>query len=418
MKIARVTAHALNPPVPIKAPGIDRTVNRPIVFVEVETDAGIVGHGITSLAPAKGAAALIANTVTPLILGMDARRIADVWNAMYRELCHRGQTGLAYHAISAIDIALWDIRGKALKEPVWRLLGGARDKVPCYVTMGLPSMDREQLASVAKHWVAQGFGGVKMVVGVIARDRAHEFPNMTEALLRGRPSRQSGARRGRPQHRDRDRHQLRDRSLAGAGAGEDVRGLRPCLRRGAGAGQRSRAAWPTSAARPACRSRPGRAWARSTASTSCWRSEAVDILQPNVVNCGGYTGGLRVADMALGFATPICNGGGSTQHNLHLQAGAVNGTICEWHPYQSAGAVAVICPSAPTPKNGILDADRRAGAGLRSRPGGAEGIRLARTRGAARCSAAPSLIAVTAICHRRRLRRSPIRSPISTRAGR
>src|SRR5690349_5243910 len=77
MKIKRVTAHALNPPVPIRAPGVDRTVNRPIVFVEVETDAGIVGHGITSLAPAKGAAALIANTVTPLILDMDARRIAD-----------------------------------------------------------------------------------------------------------------------------------------------------------------------------------------------------------------------------------------------------------------------------------------------------------------------------------------------------
>ena len=52
MKIARVTAHALNPPVPIKAPGIDKTVNRPIVFAEVETDGGIVGHGISSLAPA------------------------------------------------------------------------------------------------------------------------------------------------------------------------------------------------------------------------------------------------------------------------------------------------------------------------------------------------------------------------------
>jgi len=82
--------------------------------------------------------------------------------------------------------------------------------------------------------------------------------------------------------------------------------------------------------------------------------QAVDILQPNVVNCGGYTGGLRVADMALGFETPICNGGGSTQHNLHLQAGAVNGTICEWHPYQSAGAVAAICPTAPKPQNGYL----------------------------------------------------------------
>ena len=45
MKIARVTAHALNPPVPIKASGIDRTVNRPIVFVEIETDTGLVGLG-------------------------------------------------------------------------------------------------------------------------------------------------------------------------------------------------------------------------------------------------------------------------------------------------------------------------------------------------------------------------------------
>src|SRR6476469_7311087 len=102
MKIARVTAHALNPLVPIRAPGIDKTVNRPIVFVEVETDSGIVGHGISSLAPVRAVAALIASEVTPLIVGMDARRIADVWNAMYRELGHRGQTGLAYHAISAI----------------------------------------------------------------------------------------------------------------------------------------------------------------------------------------------------------------------------------------------------------------------------------------------------------------------------
>src|SRR5262245_65471097 len=106
MKIKRVTAHALNPPVPIKAPGIDRTVNRPIVFVEIETDAGIVGHGITSLAPAKGAAALIANTVTPLILGMDGRRIADVWHEMYREICDRGQSGIDYCVLLAFDNAI------------------------------------------------------------------------------------------------------------------------------------------------------------------------------------------------------------------------------------------------------------------------------------------------------------------------
>ena len=353
MKIARVTAHALNPPVPIKAPGVDKVMRRPIVFAEVETDTGIVGHGITSLAPARGTVALINNTVAPLVIGMDARRISDVWNAMYRELAHRGQTGLAYHAISAIDIALWDIRGKALKEPVWRLLGGARDKVPCYVTMGLPSMDREQLASVAKHWVAQGFGGVKMVVGLIARDRAHEYANMTEALRE-------------------DAHRVKAVREA-VGEGIEIAVDINCEIDPSQALTLAKLLKPYDVAfieEPVPDNDPRRmadfrrhcghqvASGQSMGGLSRFAEllahEAVDILQPNVVNCGGYTGGLRAADLALGFSTPICNGGGSTQHNLHLQAGAVNGTICEWHPYQSAGAVAMICPTAPVPKNGVL----------------------------------------------------------------
>ena len=88
------------------------------------------------------------------------------------------------------------------------------------------------------------------------------------------------------------------------------------------------------------------------------------MLQPNVINCGGYTGGLRVADLALGFGIPICNGGGSTVHNLHLQAGAINGTVCEWHPYQSAGAAAVVFPGAPVPENGTLRLSDRPGLGF------------------------------------------------------
>jgi L-alanine-DL-glutamate epimerase-like enolase superfamily enzyme len=354
MKIARVTVHALNPPVPIRAPGIDKTVNRPIVFVEVETDAGIVGHGISSLAPVRAVAALIASEVTPLIVGMDARRITEVWNVMYRELAHRGQTGLAYHAISAIDIALWDIAGKHFGVPVYQLLGGkVRDKVPCYVTMGLPSMDREQLASVAKHWVAQGMGGVKMVVGVIARDRAHEFPNMSEALL-------EDARRVKAV-RDAVGHNVEiaidiNCEIDPAQAFALVRMCAPY-----GLAFVEEPVPDNDARRMAdFRRQTGLQIAAGQSMGALYRfkdllvHEAVDILQPNVVNCGGYTGGLRAAALALGFGTPICNGGGSTQHNLHLQAGAVNGTICEWHPYQSAGAVAAICPTAPTPEKGVL----------------------------------------------------------------
>ena len=68
----------------------------------------------------------------------------------------RGQTGYAAHALAAVDIALWDIKGKALKQPVWRLLGGAHPRVPVYATFGFGFFDREQLAAAAKLWVVAG----------------------------------------------------------------------------------------------------------------------------------------------------------------------------------------------------------------------------------------------------------------------
>ena len=68
------------------------------------------------------------------------------------------------NAISGVDQALWDIKGKILGQPIWKLLGGARDKVPVYATFGLEIFDREQLAEAAKLWVSQGFKRLKMKV--------------------------------------------------------------------------------------------------------------------------------------------------------------------------------------------------------------------------------------------------------------
>ena len=353
MEIAHIEAYALKPIVPVKGPGFDRTAPRSVLLVEVKTKSGLTGYGTTGLAPPHAVIAIINGVAAPIIKGMDSRRISHIWDSLYREFGHRGQTGLAYHALSAIDIALWDIRGKALNEPVWRLMGGSRDKVPCYVTCGLPSFDREQLAAGAKDWVDQGFGGVKVVVGVIARERAHEFPNMTAAL------REDAERIRAIREAVGDRVEIaidinceldaqQALALAKLCAPYDVAFIEEPTRDNDPEGTadfRQKAGVQVAA---------GQSLSGLARFRELLQHRAVDILQPNVVNCGGYTGGLRAADLALSFQTPIGNGGGSTVHNLHLQAGAINGTVCEWHPYQSAGAMAVLCPSAPVPVNGWL----------------------------------------------------------------
>jgi len=363
MKIARVEARSLKPRVPIRAPGIDRVATRQLIYVEVETEGGPTGYGISGLAPGAGVVPVINDVCAPLIRGMDARNISAVWDALYRELGHRGQTGLAMHAISGIDIALWDIRGKALGEPVWRLLGGARDRVRCYVTFGLPSFDIDELVAVAKHWVGQGFGGLKMVVGVIALNRADEFPNPTEAL-------REDARRLKA---------VREAVGDGVEIACDIN----CELDASAALALARMLAPydpvfieepvpdnDARAMADFKARAGVQVATGQSLGGLYRfadilaHRGADILQPNVVNCGGFTGGLRAADMALGFNVPVCNGGGATAHNLHLQAGVINGTACEWHPYMSMGATEAVFDGCPQPEGGFLVAPDAPGLGM------------------------------------------------------
>ena len=134
-------------------------------IVEVETDDGLIGHGLTSITEEDVIAQIVNGVAGPAILGDDPLAHERIWDKLYWTLMPRGQTGYAAHALAAIDVALWDIKGKALNQPVWRLLGGAHPRVPVYATFGFGFFDREQLAAAAKLWVAQGFTRLKMTVG-------------------------------------------------------------------------------------------------------------------------------------------------------------------------------------------------------------------------------------------------------------
>src|SRR5262245_5444477 len=165
MRIARVTAIALNVPLHIKLVGLDRHTSLAACHVEVETDDGLIGHGLTSITEEDVVALIVNGVAGPAIVGDDPLANERIWDKLYWMLMPRGQTGYAAHALAAIDVALWDLKGKALNQPVWRLLGGAHPSVPVYATFGFGLFDREQLAAAAKLWLSRGFKRLKMTVG-------------------------------------------------------------------------------------------------------------------------------------------------------------------------------------------------------------------------------------------------------------
>src|SRR5215218_4627658 len=165
MKIARVTAIPLNVPLHVTLAGADRHTSLACCHVEVETDEGLIGHGFTSITEEDVIAQIVNSVAGPAITGDDPMAHEAIWHKLYWKTMPRGQTGYAAHAVAAIDLALWDIKGKALGQPVWRLIGGARNRVPVYATFGFGFFDREQLAAAAKLWVSQGFKRLKMTVG-------------------------------------------------------------------------------------------------------------------------------------------------------------------------------------------------------------------------------------------------------------
>jgi L-alanine-DL-glutamate epimerase-like enolase superfamily enzyme len=127
-------------------------------YVEVGTDEGVKGH-YGPIDPRQ--AFLIAHDLLPLLLGTDPLATALLHDQMLR-LNRHGRAGLFVNAISAVDNALWDLRGKVANEPVYRLLGGpTRDAIPAYASMLGYSVEPERAAAVALEHKDLGFAAQK-----------------------------------------------------------------------------------------------------------------------------------------------------------------------------------------------------------------------------------------------------------------
>jgi L-alanine-DL-glutamate epimerase-like enolase superfamily enzyme len=135
---------------------------RNFFFVKVETDAGLYGVGEAGITWREVAVAGFVEHLKPALLGADATRIEHLWQLMFRGgFFPAGRVGCA--ALSAIDMALWDLRGKALGVPVYDLLGGlVRDRAVCYPHTGAPTP--EEAAEKARQLVAEGWKFIRLSV--------------------------------------------------------------------------------------------------------------------------------------------------------------------------------------------------------------------------------------------------------------
>jgi L-alanine-DL-glutamate epimerase-like enolase superfamily enzyme len=157
------------------------SVNSETVFVKLETDQGIVGWG-EILAPTNPevVASILKHHLAPMVLGENPLQNQMLWDRMLDTLRERGYTGgYLVDAMTGLDIAFWDLKGKALNQPVYLLLGGKyRDKLRCYCS-SVPGADvRERLESVDR-LVEEGFDAVK--IHTFGRGKAADL-ELLEAL--------------------------------------------------------------------------------------------------------------------------------------------------------------------------------------------------------------------------------------------
>ncbi len=140
------------------------------VLVRVKTDEGI--EGIASVGVGNGAAVyVLEHHLKEIVRGQNPFDVELLWEKMFRSMLNYGRKGVVLEAISAIDIALWDILGKATGQPVYNLLGGkTRDRIRLYASRLYATEDLDALAAEAESLVKQGFTAFKQRFGYGPQD--------------------------------------------------------------------------------------------------------------------------------------------------------------------------------------------------------------------------------------------------------
>ena len=169
-----------------------------LITARVRDSDGAEGMGYTFTPGTGGAGAhvLIERYLKPLLVGLEPDRIEGLWQKMWWAIHYAGRGGSASFAISAVDMALWDLAAKKVGKPLWRLLGGFDPRVPCYAGGIDLQFPLDKLLRQADDFQAHGFRAIKMKVGRdklsedverVKKMREHlgaDFPLMADANMR------------------------------------------------------------------------------------------------------------------------------------------------------------------------------------------------------------------------------------------
>ncbi|MPY76314.1 MAG: hypothetical protein GEU87_18900 [Alphaproteobacteria bacterium] len=170
MKIKSYEVAALNVPEtdPLANMEEEKGRTRPVVILRLRTDSGIEGIGVTFYGgKMTGSLRVAVGELAALTVGEDPLRIEKIVAKLRAAADSSGPGGIFTLALSAIDIALWDIKGKALEQPLWKLLGGHRDRVPTYASGSLRrGLTHDQAQEAAHTLVKKGFKQMKTQMGL------------------------------------------------------------------------------------------------------------------------------------------------------------------------------------------------------------------------------------------------------------
>ncbi len=291
-----------------------------LVAVRIRDNEGVEGLGYTYTVgnAANAILSLIRDDITPLLIEADASRIEDLWQKMWWHLHYVGRGGPASFAISAVDIALWDLKAKRAEQPLWRLLGGHDANVLAYAGGIDLFFPLDKLLAQTRDNLDKGFKAIKMKVG---RDNLSEdleriaamrdflgtdFPLMVDANMRWRVDQAIRAAKAMSKYRPvwLEEPTIPDDPI-GHGRIAQMGGL-PIA-----AGENLHSLYEF---------------------RNLIAAGGVDFPEPDVSNCGGITVWMKVAHLAEANNLPITSHGVHDLH-VHLLAAVSNKSYLEVHGF-------------------------------------------------------------------------------------